>query len=90
MTSGQDSARARELKKMELCEACAGIQRNWRKTPGHAELAQGTNYKRERSTGMVTVTRYVCERCGTNWEYENDKKNLHAGWSLTGRRPTKD
>ncbi|MBF6630474.1 MAG: hypothetical protein ITG01_04910 [Comamonas sp.] len=86
----QDQDRQTELKKMELCEACAGIQRNWRKTPGHAELAQGTNYKRERSTGMVTITRYVCERCGTNWEYENDKKNLHAGWSLTGRRPTKD
>ena len=73
-----------------LCDACAGIQRNWRKAPGHVELAQGSNYKRERATGMVTVTRYVCERCGTNWEYENDKKNMHAGWSLTGRRPTKN
>jgi len=66
------------------------IQRNWRKTPGHVELAQGSNYTRERETGKVTVTRYVCERCGTNWEYENDKKNQHAGWSLTGRRATKN
>ncbi|MEG0414333.1 MAG: hypothetical protein RR584_15885 [Comamonas sp.] len=54
------------------------------------ELAQGANYTRERETGKVTVTRYVCERCGTNWEYENDKKNQHAGWSLTGRRATKN
>ncbi|MPN24128.1 hypothetical protein SDC9_171522 [bioreactor metagenome] len=23
-----------------LCDACAGIQRNWRKAPGHAELMQ--------------------------------------------------
>ena len=56
----------------------------------HVELTQGDNYKRERETGTVTITRYVCERCGTNWEYENDKKNMHAGWSLTGRRPTKN
>ena len=23
-----------------MCDACAGIQRNWRKAPGHAELVQ--------------------------------------------------
>ena len=80
-----DQQRRNELKKIELCEACAGIQRNWRKTPGHVELLQGASYKRDRGTGSVTVTRYVCECCGTHWEYENDKNNLHAGWSVTGR-----
>ena len=65
----QDNDRIKELKKIEMCDALAGIQRNWRKTPGHVELAQGTNYTRERETGKVTVTRYVCERWGTNWEY---------------------
>ena len=78
-TMTQDPQRQSELKKIEMCDACAGIQRNWRKAPGHVELAQGSNYKRERATGMVTVTRYVCERCGTYWEYENDKNNMHAG-----------
>jgi len=26
----------------------------------------------------------VCERCGTVWEYENNKVNRHAGWSVIG------
>ena len=85
-TKPDQKNRISELKKIELCDACTGIQRNWRKAPGHVELTQGSNYKRERETGTVTITRYVCERCGTNWEYENDKNNMHAGWSVTGRR----
>ena len=79
-------ARQQELKKMELCASCAGIQRNWRRAPGHAELVQRGNRKEERGGGhAVTVTRYQCDRCGTAWEYENDKQNLHAGWSVVGR-----
>jgi len=73
-----------ELKKPPLCDACAGIQRNWRRAPGHAELVQGTNRKEQRNHGQVTLTQYVCDRCGTAWEYENDKVNLHAGWSVLG------
>ena len=73
-----------ELKKTALCAACAGIQRNWRRAPGHAELVQGCNRKEQRNHGQVTVTQYVCDRCGTAWEYENDKVNLHAGWSVLG------
>lgn len=80
----QDPNRQNELKKIELCEACAGIQRNWRRAPGHPELTQGSSYKREGEKGMASVTRYICERCATRWEYENDKQNLHAGWSVTG------
>jgi len=80
------SARQADQKKMELCEPCTGIQRNWRRAPGHAELVQGNNRKEEREDGrMVTVTSYRCDRCGTRWEYENDKANLHAGWSVAGR-----
>lgn len=81
----KDLARQSELKKMELCASCAGIQRNWRRAPGHAELVQGGNRKEERDHGEVTVTKYRCDRCGTAWEYENDKTNLHAGWSVVGR-----
>ena len=81
----KDRARQQELKKMELCEACAGIQRNWRRAPGHPELVQRGNRKEARGNGEVTVTRYQCDRCSTAWEYENDKKNLHAGWSVVGR-----
>ena len=82
----KDRARQQELKKMELCEACAGIQRNWRRAPGHPELVQRGNRKESRGGGNeVTVTRYQCDRCSTAWEYENDKKNLHAGWSVVGR-----
>lgn len=81
----KDLARQSELKKMTLCEPCTGIQRNWRRAPGHAELVQRSNRKEERDSGTVTITSYRCDRCGTAWEYENDKTNLHAGWSVVGR-----
>ena len=68
-----------------MCDSCAGIQRNRRRAPGHVELAQHGNRKEERASGMVTVTRYQCDRCGTIWDYENDKQNLHAGWSVVKR-----
>ena len=41
--------------------------------------------KEERGAVQVTVTRYVCEQCGTVWDYENNKQNQHAGWSVVGR-----
>ena len=46
---------------------------------------QRTNRREVREGGSVGITRYVCERCGTVWDYENDKQNLHAGWSAVGR-----
>jgi hypothetical protein len=67
----------------DLCEPCAGIQQHWRRAPGHAELVQGANRKSENS--QATITRYVCDRCGSTWDYENDKGNLHAGWSVVKR-----
>jgi hypothetical protein len=45
-----------ELKKMALCEPCSGIQRNWRRAPGHAELVQGANRKEQRESGQSTIT----------------------------------
>ena len=75
-----------EQKKMALCESCAGIQRNWRKAPGHPELVQGNNRHETRRHGLIAITSYRCDRCGTAWEYENDKTNLHAGWSVVGRQ----
>ena len=81
----KDIVRQNELKPMALCEPCQGIQRNWRKAPGHAELVQRGNRKDERPQGTVITTRYVCDRCGTAWEYENDKTNQHVGWSVVGR-----
>jgi hypothetical protein len=74
-----------ESKPTALCEPCAGVQRNWRRAPGHAELVQGTNRKEARAHGQVTVTRYVCDRCGTVWDYENNKLNQLAGWSVVGQ-----
>jgi hypothetical protein len=81
----KEEARQSELKKMALCDPCAGIQRNWRRAPGHAELVQRGNRKEERGSGTVTITTYKCDHCGTVWEYENDRANLHAGWSVVGR-----
>ena len=68
-----------------MCSSCEGIQQNWRRAKGHVELAQHGNRKEERASGQVTVTRYQCDRCGTIWDYENDKQNLHAGWSVDKR-----
>jgi hypothetical protein len=80
----QDLNPTPETTKPALCDSCEGVQRNWRRAPGHAELVQGKNRKVERPHGQVTVTRYVCDRCGTVWDYENNKVNLHAGWSVVG------
>ena len=85
MTQAQDPSREQELKKTALCDSCAGIQRNWRKAPGHPELVQSGSRQEKRKGHFVTVTRYSCDRCGTAWDYENDKSNLHAGWSVVGR-----
>jgi hypothetical protein len=80
----QDLNQPTESPKKELCDSCAGVQQNWRRAPGHAELVQGVNRKEHRPHGQVTVTRYCCDRCGTVWDYENNKVNLHAGWSVVG------
>lgn len=74
-----------ELKTMTLCEPCSGIQLNWRRAPGHAELVQGANRKEPREPGQATITRYRCDRCGTSWDYENNKANQRAGWSVVTR-----
>jgi hypothetical protein len=77
--------REHELKKMPLCESCSGIQRNWRRAPGHAELLQRGNRQELQAGRLVTITRYVCDRCGTAWEYENNKLDQKVGWSVVGR-----
>ena len=69
----------------DMCEACAGVQQNWRKAKGHPELMQGTHRMVAHKHGSVTITKYRCERCGTVWEYENNKVNRHAGWSVINR-----
>lgn len=80
----QDLNQANEATQPALCDSCAGIQRNWCGAPGHAELMQGPNRKEARNHGQVTITQYRCERCGTVWEYENNKVNVRAGWSVAG------
>ncbi|MDZ7921018.1 hypothetical protein [Rhodoferax sp.] len=74
-----------EAREAALCEPCRGIQRNWRRAPGHAELVQGENREEERAGRFVTVTRYRCDRCGSIWDYENNPANQKAGWSLPRR-----
>ena len=81
----EDTHRPDDPKKRELCDSCAGIQRNWRKAPGHPELVQGDNRHETRRHGLVTITSYRCDRCGTRWAYENDKTNQRAGWSVVQR-----
>jgi len=61
---------AAEAREAALCEPCRGIQRDWRRAPGHAELVQGENRKEDRDGHSVTVTRYRCARCASIWDYE--------------------
>ena len=49
------------------------------------ELMQGTHRTEAHKHGQVTITKYRCERCGTIWEYENNKVNRNAGWSVMVR-----
>ena len=98
-TMNQDPAQpshkfpASEPKKVSLCEPCQGIQRNWRRAPGHAELEQGSNRQvdarqdrhSQHKSQLVTITSYSCARCGTVWDYENNKANQRAGWSVVER-----
>ncbi|HYW55868.1 MAG TPA: hypothetical protein VE934_02835 [Polaromonas sp.] len=81
----EDTSPPKVAQKSTLCESCAGVQQNWRKAPGHPELVQGDSRPEKRRGHLATVTRYSCARCGTNWDYENDKANLKAGWSVVGR-----
>lgn len=81
----QDTTPTDTPKLAEMCDACAGIQQNWRKAKGHPELIQGTHRNVAHRHGSVTITKYRCERCGTVWEYENNKVNRQAGWSVIGR-----
>jgi hypothetical protein len=80
-----DTQRSHDPKTTALCEPCSGIQRYWRSAPGHAELVQGANRKEPRDLGQATITAYRCDRCGTAWEYENNKANQHVGWSVVGQ-----
>ena len=81
----QSDLKKNESEKNALCESCAGIQRNWRRAPGHPELMQGTHRTEAQKHGQVTITKYRCERCGTVWEYENNKVKRNAGWSVVVR-----
>ena len=69
----------------EMCEACASVQQYWRRAKGHPELMQGSHRMVAHKHGSVTITKYRCERCGTIWEYENNKVNRQAGWSVFKR-----
>ena len=77
-----DSHHAHDAKTLALCEPCSGIQRNWRRAPGHAELVQGANRKEQRESGQATITAYLCHRCGAACEYENNKADQRVGWSV--------
>ena len=84
--------RLQSLKKA-LCQPCFGIQRIWRQAPGHAELEQGSHRQKDMRANRysnykhdpVTITQYSCARCGTAYEYENNKVNQEAGWAVVGR-----
>ena len=67
---------------MAKCDACEKIETSTRGAPGHDALVEGGTTKENWGQGAVFTTKYRCSICGTRWEYENDKKDSGAGWSV--------
>ena len=83
----KELARQRRLNPMELCEACKGIQRNWRKAPAMPRLVQRGNHQgrpqdrhRHHHPLPVRPLRHA-------WEYENDKNNQQRAGRWWGADP---
>ena len=69
-----------------MCPLCGAIPRDKRGAPGHDKLYQeGTPTRGRTPIGQakITITHYRCKVCGTKWQYENDKNDQNAGWSVT-------
>lgn len=67
---------------MAKCDACAAIKTNTRGTPGHDALTETGRDRKNYGQGGISYIRYECSTCGTKWEYENDKNDQWAGWSV--------
>lgn len=69
---------------MPMCDACQAIVPNKRHVKAHDALqkvAGGSSYK-PFGQAKVYVTNYDCQACGTKWQYEDDKNDPGAGWSV--------
>lgn len=67
---------------MAMCEACAAIVTGRRHEKGHDGLTEIGKSKQNWGTGAVYTTKYRCSACGSLWEYEDDKNDNGAGWTL--------
>ena len=67
-----------------LCDACNAIELRKRKGLGHAKLLPIGEPVKVRNMGQpaVIMTHYVCEDCATKWQYEDDRRDVYAGWSI--------
>ncbi|MGS0742849.1 hypothetical protein ACVBEF_13585 [Glaciimonas sp. GG7] len=66
------------------CDACNAIELRKRKEVGHAKLLPIGEPVKVRNMGQpaVIMTHYVCEDCATKWQYEDDRRDVYAGWSV--------
>lgn len=67
---------------MEKCGACAAIETSKRGAPGHDQLEETSRDRKSYPQGGIGYRRFTCRTCGTKWEYENDKNDQWAGWSV--------
>lgn len=68
-----------------MCPACSAIAQHQRNAKGHAHLHQeGKTRKSVSAIGQarIKITHFRCKVCGTKWQYEDDKNDDHAGWSV--------
>lgn len=69
---------------MPQCDACKAIVGGKRSAPGHDALERTGSTPGPKLIGQAKYSfiQYTCKTCGTQWEYENDRNDLNAGWSL--------
>ena len=67
---------------MPLCNACESIVPGRRNEDGHDALKETAQRKYNQGFGSVYTTSYTCRDCGAKWEYEDDKNDDGAGWTL--------
>lgn len=71
---------------MAMCKACTEIVLNTRGVAGHQDLREKGSRRGATPIGQarINITEYECTRCGTKWEYENDRNDSHVGWRAVG------
>ncbi|AOY96957.1 hypothetical protein BKK79_21585 [Cupriavidus sp. USMAA2-4] len=66
---------------MTLCPACQAMEMHKFGAPGHPALRITDTQRIKPARGpALTVSTFVCQVCGTQWTYRDQKRDPEAGW----------